>query len=271
MHANEPTRVECGLIHAQNSLMEQSRGDQKGLLHGHGWGVADYPDGVPMVEKQTWAAYHGEHFKKKAARIYARTVIAHVRRATVGEPSLVNTHPFVHGRWIFAHNGTVPNFSTVRDPMLAATDALHRNEIHGSTDSEHVFRYLLSLWMHNPQVDLLETLEYGLCQIIRWCHEVDLEAPIGLNVVLTDGNHLVGSRLGRTLWFLERDEILPCEICGKSHVHHHAGTGYRSVEVASEPLTHNEEWKVVPNATVYSIDPDYQIRFKSLPFAVPPK
>ena len=65
MRANEPTRVECGLVHSQNALMQQSKGDSTGLMHGHGWGVADYPDGVPVVEKQTWAAYHGEHFAQQ--------------------------------------------------------------------------------------------------------------------------------------------------------------------------------------------------------------
>ena len=82
--ANEPTKVECSLVQAQNALMAQSRMDQAGLTHGHGWGVAEHPDGLPMVEKQAWAAYHGERFKKTAARVYSKTVIAHVRRATVG-------------------------------------------------------------------------------------------------------------------------------------------------------------------------------------------
>ncbi|WP_320237231.1 hypothetical protein, partial [Cognatiyoonia sp. IB215182] len=41
----------------------------QGYAHGHGWGVADYPDGVPMVEKQVWAAFHGEYFSRKAARV----------------------------------------------------------------------------------------------------------------------------------------------------------------------------------------------------------
>ena len=54
--ASEPTRVECSLVHAQNALMEQSRMDLEGLTHGHGWGVAEHPDGVPFVEKQAWAA-----------------------------------------------------------------------------------------------------------------------------------------------------------------------------------------------------------------------
>ena len=67
--ANEPTRLECSLVRAQNALMAQSMGDREGLTHGHGWGVAEHPDGVPFVEKQVWAAYHGEHFKKTAARV----------------------------------------------------------------------------------------------------------------------------------------------------------------------------------------------------------
>ena len=65
-------------------------------MNGHGWGVADYRDGVPLIEKQTWAAFHGEHFRKSAARVYAHTVVAHVRRATVGSTSIENTHPFNH-------------------------------------------------------------------------------------------------------------------------------------------------------------------------------
>ena len=49
MSANEPTRVECSLVHAQNALMQQSEQDAEGLMHGHGWGVADYRDGVPPL------------------------------------------------------------------------------------------------------------------------------------------------------------------------------------------------------------------------------
>jgi len=94
LKANEPTRVKCSLVHAQNAQMAQSAGDSEGLVHGHGWGVADYANGVPLIEKQTWAAFQGVHFARKAARVYARTVVAHVRRATVGIQSIENTHPF---------------------------------------------------------------------------------------------------------------------------------------------------------------------------------
>ena len=264
LHANEPTRVECGLVRAQNALMVQSKGDMEGAMHGHGWGVADYPNGAPMVEKQTWAAFHGEHFAKTAARVYARTVVAHVRRATVGPASLENTHPFHHGRWIFAHNGTVPSFEEVRFRMLEEMDQLHRAEIRGQTDSEHVFRYLLSLFMRDPGVGLFDTVRYGLDQIIAWCAEIDPSRQVGLNIVLTDGEHLVGSRLNRSLYHLRRDHLHICSVCGKTHVRHDAGTPYRAVEVASEPVTRDEVWTEVPNGVVFQATADFQLEMQPL-------
>jgi predicted glutamine amidotransferase len=258
--ANEPTRVECSLVCAQNNLMRQSSGDAEGTVHGHGWGVADYASGVPVVEKQTWAAFHGEHFTRKAARVYADTVIAHVRRATVGPPSLENTHPFVHGRFVFAHNGTLPRFEELRHRLLGHMDDVHRNAIRGQTDSEHMFYYLLSRWSNGPQTDLLETVRTGIEQLVGWCREIDPHAPVGLNIVLSDGEQIVGTRLNRSLWFLERHDIVHCEICGRPHVHHRPRVSYRAVEVASEPLTPDEPWQLVPNATVFAVDPVGRLR-----------
>lgn len=256
LHANEPTKVECSLVHAQNALMEQSRKDMEGLPNAHGWGLAAQTGGVPFVEKQAWAAYHGEHFKKTAARVYSKTVIAHVRRATIGPAAVENTHPFIHGIWMFAHNGTVPNFDKVRERLIEQLDPLHRNEIHGSTDSEHIFRYLMTLWEHDPGRPLLETLRLGLEQVIDWCREIDPNRRISLNVLWTDGERMVGSRLNRTLWYLEREGVVLCDVCGKSHVHHRPEQHYRAVEIASEPITH-EHWLQIPNGTLFSVDPDF--------------
>jgi glutamine amidotransferase len=74
----------------------------------------------------------------------------------------------------------------------------------------------------------------------------------------------VGSRLNRSLWFLERDEIIHCDICGRPHVHHELKTAYRAVEVASEPVTPEDPWKAVPNAAIYTVDPDYRLRIVPL-------
>ncbi len=264
MHANEPTKVECSLVKSQNALMEQSKGDMQGYAHGHGWGVADYPNGSPIVEKHVWAAFHGEHFSRKAARVYARTVVAHVRRATVGGTSIENTHPFHHGRWIFAHNGTIPNFDQVRAKMLDHIDPLHRSEIKGTTDSEHVFRYLLGLFLQHPERGLFETVKAGLEQVIRWSAEVDPDARVGLNVILTNGEHMIGSCLNRSLFYLVRDHTYSCPICGQPHVHHDPKRSYLAAEIASEPITPGENWNQVPNGTVFQVAEDYRLDFAPL-------
>lgn len=263
LHANEPTRIECSLVHAQNALMAQSVKDREGLTHGHGWGVASYKGVLPKVERQAWAAYHGEQFQKSAKRVYAETVVAHVRRATVGGPGIENTHPFTHGRWLFAHNGTIPNFQKLRPRFLDHIDEVNHNAIDGTTDSEHIFHYLLSLWARHPERNLREILKDGIGQIVRWCEDIDPSKPVGLNVVWTDGEHLIGSRLNRTMWFLEREGIFRCDICGEPHVHHDPKRAYRAVEVASEPIT-NEKWLGVPNGSVFSVDPDVRIHIEPL-------
>jgi predicted glutamine amidotransferase len=255
LRANEPTKVECTLVHAQNALMLQSRADLSGKSHANGWGLATYEDHEPHVERQAWAAYHGEHFRRAAARVYAETVIAHVRRATVGEVTLANTHPFVWRRWVFAHNGTVPNFDQVSALMRGAMTEEHRGAIRGTTDSEHVFRLLLSILERSSGVSLAGALREATTAVVAWSQRIDPDAPLGLTMLVTDGAHLVGTRWGRSLVVLERHGVRDCEICGFPHVHHDPRHSYRAVVVASEPLTH-EEWRALPDRTFFHIGPD---------------
>jgi predicted glutamine amidotransferase len=88
-------------------------------------------------------------------------------------------------------------------------------------------------------------------------------APVGLNIVLTDGDCLVGSRLGRTLWQLRREQVYTCEICGRSHVHDDAGIDYRAIEIASEPIS-DDNWQELPDGVVYSVDEDHYLLVESL-------
>jgi glutamine amidotransferase len=75
----------------------------------------------------------------------------------------------------------------------------HRAAIQGETDSEHIFHMILSMHEAMPARSLLETLRASLVQIVAWSEEIDPAARLGLNVLLTEGTRLVGSRWGRTL------------------------------------------------------------------------
>src|SRR3972149_639711 len=92
--ANEPTRVECALVHAPNALLNQSRCDQKGESHPDGWGLGVYRDDSPEIVRRVTAAFEDDDFIAAAQRVHSLTVIAHVRNATVGGRVLENTHPF---------------------------------------------------------------------------------------------------------------------------------------------------------------------------------
>jgi glutamine amidotransferase len=261
--ANEPTKVECTLVHAQNALMVQSREDLAGYANAHGWGVATYENRHPHIERQAWAAYHGEHFQQAAARIFSTQVLAHVRRATIGAPKIENTHPFSDGAWAFIHNGTVPNFDRLRPRLLALLPEERRKAIRGDTDSEHVFHYLRLLHETEPERTMLEIVRHGLSQIITWCREINPAARIGLNVIVTDGEQMVGSRLGRTLYYVERQGVHDCEICGFPHIHHDPHRQYRAVVVASEPISH-EDWREVPESSVYRVNEHFMLESEML-------
>ncbi len=261
--ANEETKVECSLVHAQNALMVQSRQDSEGYSHRHGWGVATYEDHLPHIERQAWAAYKGEHFRRVAAQLYAKTVIAHVRLATVGPPAIENTHPFSHGPWALVHNGTIPQFEGVRARMLEGMTPEHRLAIKGATDSEHFFHLLLSAAEREPTKPLPELLRQVVGWVRDWCLELDPEARIGLNVIVTDGDRLAGTRLGRSLFYAERDGIYDCEFCKMPHIHHDPDRTYRAVVVASESITH-EDWREVPEGSVYSVTPAFRLHLEEL-------
>jgi len=260
--ASEPTKVECTLVRAQNALVTQSRSDATGRTHGDGWGIGYYRDGVGRVERRVAAAFEDLHFSVTAERVYSRTVVAHVRKATQGRNALENTHPFQHGRWMFAHNGTLTAFDRVRPELERGCDADLLAARRGQTDSELVFYWLLSR-MRGAGIPLEEPgLELPrLVELVRGAtRELDTldaaagaEQPARLNFILTDGEVLVASRWRHPLSWVARMGIHDCEICGIPHIQHGESADYRAVVVASEPISH-EAWLELPEGGALSVD-----------------
>lgn len=262
--ATEPTKVECTLVHAQNALMIQSRLDRSGLSHTDGWGVGFYNDHHPDVERRASAAHEDLLFSATAERVYSETVVAHVRHATVGVPALMNCHPFCHGVWMFAHNGTVEGFDRVSRRLEQETDRRFLELRRGTTDSEAVFLWLLSR-MRDVGIDaaapagdlaaLVGLIEQAVRDLVAWSREARPEKPSKLNFLMTDGASLIATRWNRSLYCVKRQGIHDCEICGIPHVSHDTGVKYRAVVVASEPISH-ERWEEVPEATLLAVDGD---------------
>ena len=257
----EPTKVECTLVLAQNALLLQSRKDRRGVAHPDGWGIAFYRDGLPELERRAAAAFEDVHFSDTAERVFAHTVIAHVRQATVGSITVENSHPFTHGPWSFAHNGTVTGFANLEARLAAETGPTLQAHRRGQTDSEQVFYWLLSR-MEKAGIPpdgscsdlsgLARVVGDSIAELAGLCNEVAPERP-RLNVLLTDGRVMVAVRWNHDLYWVHRDGVFDCEICGIPHIDHRAGAIYRTVVVASEPISH-EPWQELPDRSVLTID-----------------
>ena len=67
--SNEPTKVDCSLVYAQNALMQQSRVDEIGQDHADGWGIVTYSNGLPEIQKKATAAYDDQMVSTTAERV----------------------------------------------------------------------------------------------------------------------------------------------------------------------------------------------------------
>jgi len=113
----------------------------RGRRNPDGWGLAFYPDNSAVVFKEPLIATESllAVFIENYELIKSKIFIGHVRRASRGEKSYRNTHPFrreLFGKdYVFAHNGTLHGY---RELELGKFKPL------GETDSEYIFCYLLS-------------------------------------------------------------------------------------------------------------------------------
>src|SRR5664279_683479 len=122
--------------------------------HADGWGLALRRGDDWMVHRSTACAARCPNFA--SGDLDTTIAIAHVRKKTVGELALVNTHPFRRGRFVLAHNGTVETAA-----LVARTAPEHLAQIEGTTDSEKLFAFVLT------QIDAVGDAERGIRAAVR--------------------------------------------------------------------------------------------------------
>lgn len=196
------SQVHSSLVAADNALGQQS------VRHQDGWGVAYYVDGTPHVTKSPTHALSDALFHRVSGVVSSETVIAHVRRATQGASTVLNCHPFQYGRWVFAHNGDIPQFDTAWRKTLTAEVAPHlRRFILGETDSEVVFFiFLTRLSAHGPlakaqSADLVvDTLRATLSDVAATCRLPAFDPPL-LSCIVTDGSTMAAHQGGKELFW----------------------------------------------------------------------
>jgi glutamine amidotransferase len=165
--------------------------------HPNGWGIAFYPDEFVRLIKEPIKMNDALLAEcVRWTKIKSKIFIAHIRKASAGSESYVNTHPFVRRlddkEIAFAHNGTLLGYEDLE------LDGYYPI---GETDSEYVFCYLLSQierreieWNKEGFDELLDIL-------------LDINYYGAFNCLFSDGEYLFAYkdyRGRRELHFLKR-------------------------------------------------------------------
>lgn len=175
-----------------HSLIEQSIRalESTAATNGDGFGLGWYGEHPePGLYREVRPAWSDENLRYLCRHIRSHLFFAHVRAATATPTTRPNCHPFVCGRWMFMHNGSVGNWSRARRKVEALIpDELYPSRI-GTTDSEAVFLAILGAGAaRDPVAATLRTLA-ALTEIGR-----PHRAPLRFTSALTDGHNLYAFR-----------------------------------------------------------------------------
>lgn len=267
------SQVHESLVRAENALGVQSND------HPDGWGVSYYVGESPHIIKSGKTAINDAIFKKISGVVASQTVIAHIRKATLGEINILNTHPFQFGHWTFAHNGNIKDFAQVRDKLIANISPEFRRYILGTTDSELIFYYLLSeissrVDIHDKFIKLdpvMEAVEETIKEMIKIIGPLHLESDGPntenyLTFIITNGNIMVGLNGGKNLYYSTyKNRCLDRDTCPSFAPECEAPTTSGSINhliFSSEPLSGDNIWLKMEPFEMVGVDAQMKLTIK---------
>jgi len=248
MISNVPSNAAKYLVDVECSMLVQSRIDPN-RLQSDGWGIGYYEHGLPHVVKSERPVHsEAERYRSVALAARSRIVLSHIRAASNprGLPrerliSPENSQPFRHGRFLFAHNGTV-NLPDEVAELLGDYGAM----VKGINDSEIYFWFLIKELEagRNASVALLnfEDALRGLWDECSSLHPEKKRPYVGLNAIFSDGTRLYAycryakeDEGSTSICLRDRPVFQMCYLPGTPFI------------VASEALTRNAGWLPIGN------------------------
>ena len=272
-----PILIDELLYQPKNSLINQSTNAKEieEPLNGDGFGIGWYSKEL-SVEPATFVsvspAWNNRNLRNLAPRIKTECLVAHVRAASVGEVSESNCHPFQYKNLLMAHNGGIENFNLIkrklREPL---SDELY-NWIKGQTDSEHIFAYFINYLQNNHQKVTSDSVADSLENTYRFLTSIMLEVGIKeaafLNMVVTDGEFMVGTRYvsnateeALTLYHSEGNRYVVED--GVTRLEAPEDDDH-AVLIVSEKLTDGKEWTLIPKNYLVMVEANQNVRIRPM-------
>lgn len=238
--ANQPVDLVFSFLSGVKTLKDLSNENPDG------WGVGWYDDELPRCFKEPLPAHESLSYPREAKTIRTQIAVAHVRKATTGEMTLENCHPFCWNSWIFAHNGSIK-----RDVLFALLTESRRKAVQGSTDSEVLFHLLLQN-IENED-DVIKGIRKGVEKASQFSYS-------SLNFILSDGISLFAYRDAAkrhgyySLYYLIRNPTMAGPLSALSDetrmlLNSKSLAGEKAALICSEKLT-DENWAQIPLRTL---------------------
>lgn len=191
------------VLAGSHSLLHQSWAPNEmragGTINADGFGIAwADPDDLALSRRyrRDTPIWSDESLPDVAASIYSGAIVAAVRSATVGMPVVVTAcAPFVHGSWMFSHNGVVAGWPQSVSPLAAVLEDTALMTLEAPTDSA----FLWALVRHHlgEGHTAAEALETVVGDVLA------LAPSSRLNLILSDGDVMAATTVEHSLWILD--------------------------------------------------------------------
>lgn len=238
-YSGVPVFLEDFVASPCHSLIHQSlhAEEAKTGTNGDGFGVGWYGErSEPGQYREVRPAWSDENLLSIARQVRSHLFFAHVRAATGTATTRANCHPFVHGRYLFMHNGQIGGYGAIRRKLEnLIPDALYGARA-GTTDSEAIF--LLTMAHMDRGLSAGAALAAALSDALALMIEAGTREPLRCAAALADGETIHAVR-----W--SSDTRPPSlYVCAKPD----------NVVIASEPVDAAREcWQAVPCNTLATV------------------
>lgn len=247
-----------------HSLIKQSKFAKEGAhgVNADGFGIGWYDhsiDHTPGLYKSIQPAWNDYNLLHLISKIRSNCFLGHVRSSTVGDVNVFNCHPFSHDHFLFCHNGTIRGFEHIKRKLLGSLSNTYFNCIKGQTDSEHLFALILDILTQSKKKltvhDIASAITHGFEKIRHLQHTLTPNDHAKLNIILTDGYHLVATR------YTSDDHAEPLSLYYKTNP---SSSTSDAIYIASEPLNDSSEWQAIPRNHMLLADSDLHIEITPL-------
>lgn len=251
------SQVHRSLLRAENALAVQSED------HPDGWGVVYYMEKIPHLIRNTKTAIEDHLFEKVSGIVSSKTVLAHIRKASVGDINILNCHPFQYGPWTFAHNGEIRPWDDVSEALMAHVAPKFKRFILGSTDSEVCFYIFLS---HLQQIAEVGHWAVHYDEVITALQETvetlrnttqHFKEPALLTFLLTNGSIMLGCHGGKELVYSTYkhacEERSSCPYFSPE-CEHTTDKAINHMLVSSEPISKEDVWQPLELGEGFCLD-----------------